>query len=150
MIHHYDMDAMESYLSASDKDDGLSSDICHGQRGADLQQQSTMIISGFQKIDPHRSMYRDNMYYRIMRTLSSTVSHFVTSMPSIPRSCPPDAAEKSRSARSNFVSWSTASFPTNASPTKMILSGLFVATSCGVGGRRRPCQRCSIVTSASI
>ena len=64
-------------------------------------------------------------------TLSSTVSHLVTSMPSMPRSCPPEAAEKSRRARSNFVNWSTASFPTNASPTKMILSGVFVATSYG-------------------
>lgn len=66
-----------------------------------------------------------------VRTLSSTVSHFVTSMPSMPRSWPPEAEEKSLKARSNLVSWSTASFPTNASPTKMILSGLFVATNYG-------------------
>lgn len=70
---------------------------------------------------------------RKARTLSSTVSHLVTTMPSIPRSCTPDAAEKSRSARSNFVSWSTASLPTSASPTKRILSGLFVATSYEAG-----------------
>jgi len=65
-------------------------------------------------------------------TLSSTVSHFVTNIPSIPRPLlTPEAEEKSRNARSNLVSWSTASFPTSASPTKMILSGLFVETSYG-------------------
>lgn len=67
------------------------------------------------------------------RTLSSTVSHFVTSIPSMPRSFPPEDAEKSRSARSNLVSWSTASLPTSASPTKMILSGVLTATSCWDG-----------------
>jgi hypothetical protein len=65
----------------------------------------------------------------ILHTLSSTVSHLVTSIPSMPRP-EPEAEEKSRSARSNLVNWSTASLPTRASPTKMILSGLFTATSC--------------------
>jgi len=64
-------------------------------------------------------------------TLSSTVSHFVTSIPSIPLPFPgpPATVLKSLRDRSNLVSWSTASFPTRASPTNTILSGLLVETS---------------------
>ena len=62
------------------------------------------------------------------------VSNLVSMIPSIPRFrwVPPlPAPEKSLRARSNLVSWSTASFPTRASPTKMILSGLLTETSWG-------------------
>ena len=75
-------------------------------------------------------------------TLSSTVSHFVTNIPSIPRPLPttPETEEKSRNARSNLVNWSTASLPTSASPTKMILSGLLVDTNWW--GRKPWVKRC--------
>lgn len=60
------------------------------------------------------------------------VSNFVNMIPSIPLFlCAPPipALEKSFKARSNLVNWSTASFPTSASPTNRILSGLFTVTS---------------------
>lgn len=55
-------------------------------------------------------------------------THLVRIIPSIPLGLLPP--EKSRRDRLNFVSWSTASFPTSASPTKTILSGLLTETSC--------------------
>lgn len=75
------------------------------------------------------------------RTLSSIVSNLVKIIPSTPLPSPlplvapepaplPPRAEKSRKDRLNLVSWSTASFPTSASPTKMILSGWLTAMSC--------------------
>lgn len=54
------------------------------------------------------------------------VSNFVKIIPSIPLRF----WEKSRSDWSNLDSWSTASLPTRASPTKTILSGLLTVTSC--------------------
>ena len=60
-------------------------------------------------------------------TLSSIVSNLVNIIPSICLGlCSP---EKSFNAWLNFVSWSTASLPTSASPTNIILSGSFTVTS---------------------
>jgi len=104
-------------LATSDKNNWLARYICHRKCRTNL---GTNV------------RYHCITAERQSRTLSSTVSHLVTSIPSIPRPLPePDADEKSRRARSNLVSWSTASLPTRASPTKIILSGLLVATSCG-------------------
>lgn len=77
------------------------------------------------------------------------VSNLVKIIPSIPLALPlapaPLEAEdvKSRRDLSNLDSWSTASFPTRASPTKMTLSGLFTATSWEEGqtGRRKKARK---------
>ena len=57
-------------------------------------------------------------------TLSSIVSNFVSTIPSIQRgSCFPVSAWSIR-ALLNFTSWSTASLPTRASPTNKTISGV--------------------------
>ena len=56
-----------------------------------------------------------------MLTLSSIVSNFVRTIPSIRWGDVED--EKSANAWLNLTSWSTASFPTKASPTKRTRSG---------------------------
>jgi hypothetical protein len=81
----------KTYLTTPHEDNGLARDVAHGQSSADL----------------------DSLIYELIHTpkacseptLSSTVSHFVNNMPSIPRLRPaPAADEKSFSARSNFES----------------------------------------------
>ena len=66
------------------------------------------------------------------RTLSSMVSNLVRRIPSMIRASLSPAW--STSARLNFTSWSTASFPTSASPTKRTRSGVFTLINWGGGG----------------
>ena len=61
------------------------------------------------------------------RTLSSMVSNFVSSIPSMVLVVP--SSEWSTRARLNLTSWSTASLPTSASPTKSTRSGLLTRIS---------------------
>ena len=61
-------------------------------------------------------------------TLSSMVSNFVSSMPSMVLVVP--SSEWSTRALLNLTSWSTASLPTRASPTNSTRSGLFTRISC--------------------
>ena len=62
------------------------------------------------------------------QTLSSMVSNLVRMMPSMSRGLV--MLEWSASAWLNLVSWSTASFPTSASPTNSTRSGWFTLISC--------------------
>lgn len=138
-------------LARADEVDGLAGHVSHRERGADLRVGVDSSVSDRApaqetRLDlqqPSSAVGRKDEY---PRTLSSIVSNLVRIIPSTPRPLPgplaPPAApaepEKSRSERLNFVSWSTASLPTSASPTKMILSGWLTAMSCG---RRREVSR---------
>lgn len=114
-------------LAGSDEIDGLAGHVGHRERRADLRE-----TRGISKV---RKAVKED----VGRTLSSIVSNLVRIIPSTPLPSPaaapallltPAEPEKSRKARLNLVSWSTASFPTRASPTKMILSGWLTAMSC--------------------
>ena len=65
--------------------------------------------------------------YDYTHTLSSMVSNLVRSIPSMRRGSL--ASEWSASARLNLTSWSTASFPTRASPTNRTRSGVLTRIS---------------------
>lgn len=124
-------------LSATYKQDRLSRHVRHGKCSSDLV--ILGVSAAFHLVEIENSGWRRWRRSMIMGKDDSgdsggltMVSNFVNMIPSIPLFlCAPPipALEKSFKARSNFVNWSTASFPTSASPTNKILSGLFTVTS---------------------
>jgi len=67
-------------------------------------------------------------FFFLTHTLSSIVSNLVNIIPSICLGF--WRPEKSLRDWLNLVNWSTASLPTKASPTKIILSGSLTVTNC--------------------
>lgn len=66
----------------------------------------------------------------ITHTLSSMVSNFVRTIPSM--RCGLSEEEWSAMAWLNLTSWSTASLPTSASPTNSTKSGWFTLINCNI------------------
>lgn len=112
-----------THLAATDKEDRLTRHVGHGERRSYL-----VVLRGETRDEREVSEGRHPAASR--QGGLTMVSNFVKIIPSTPLcSAPAVADEKSRRLRSNFESWSTASFPTSASPTKTILSGVLTVTS---------------------
>jgi hypothetical protein len=105
-------------LTSTNEDDRLASDIGHAKRCSNLQ-----------KVLVSESNRNTAVPLLASLTLSSMMSIFVKIIPSIPLAFALLTPEKSFKDRLNLVSWSTASLPVTASPTKKILSGWFTETS---------------------